>query len=127
MRESRVEAIVFIGAEAAVQPSAWLKSQLGRTGLQAADRRALLLGRAPMGSADEGAIVCVCHQVGSAVIERAIRAGCDTSAAVGRACAAGTNCGSCVPDINRLLAAHAASLKQPAPVPATESDQLAYP
>ena len=127
MRESRVEAIVFIGAEAAVQPSAWLKSQLGRAGLQAADRRALLLGRAPMGSADDGEIVCVCHQVGSAVIERVIRAGCDNSAAVGRACAAGTNCGSCVPEINRLLAANAASLKLLAPEPATEIDQPAYP
>jgi nitrite reductase (NADH) large subunit len=47
--------------------------------------------------------ICSCHAVGDAQIRRAIHAGARTVAAVGAACAAGTGCGSCRPEIARLL------------------------
>ena len=108
LRDGVVETIAFVGADCALQPSSWLKGLLGKP-LAPADRRAALAGRAPEGAADEGAIVCVCHQIAAGRIDRAIRSGCTTTEAVGRDCAAGTNCGSCLPEINRMIAALAPS------------------
>ncbi|MGQ0457903.1 MAG: nitrate reductase [Hyphomicrobium sp.] len=110
LHDGRIAAIVFLEAGMGPQPTPWLKGLLKHENLSASERRALLAGRAPDGAADDGAIVCVCHQVGVARIDRAIADGCDTSDDVGRACAAGTNCGSCLPEINRMLAARARRL-----------------
>ena len=66
-----------------------------------AARRALITGR---GAAAGGPTVCACHGVGRGAITAAIAGGCATSEAVGAATRAGTNCGSCVPEIRRLLA-----------------------
>ena len=70
--------------------------------LEAIDRRALLSGRAATASA--GPVVCACHGVGLDVINAAIAAGAGSVEAVGAACKAGTNCGSCIPEIRKLLA-----------------------
>jgi len=64
-------------------------------------RRALLSGRAETASA--GPTVCACHGVGLDVITGAIAAGAASVEAVGAACKAGTNCGSCIPEIRKLL------------------------
>jgi assimilatory nitrate reductase catalytic subunit len=67
----------------------------------APERRALLSGRAA--SAATGPVVCACHGVGLDVITAAIGQGADSVEAVGAACKAGTNCGSCIPEIRKLL------------------------
>ena len=72
--------------------------------LSPATRRALLAGREPGGALPEPP-VCVCLGVGAAAIAAAIAAGCDTVEAVGAATRAGTNCGSCRPEIRSALAA----------------------
>ncbi|GMA73880.1 hypothetical protein GCM10025880_02970 [Methylorubrum aminovorans] len=69
--------------------------------IEAFDRRALLSGRAA--SASAGPMVCACHGVGLDVITGAIAAGAGSVEAVGAACKAGTNCGSCIPEIRKLL------------------------
>ncbi|MGC5780705.1 molybdopterin-dependent oxidoreductase [Methylobacterium sp. NFXW15] len=73
---------------------------------EAAERRALLSGRAATEAA--GPVVCACHGVGLDVIAAAIREGAGTVEAVGAACKAGTNCGSCIPEIRKLLSVGAA-------------------
>ncbi|MFD0934405.1 bacterioferritin-associated ferredoxin, partial [Methylobacterium trifolii] len=50
-----------------------------------------------------GPVVCACHGVGVDVITGTIKAGAGTVEAVGAACKAGTNCGSCIPEIRKLL------------------------
>ncbi|GJD80149.1 nitrate reductase [Methylobacterium gregans] len=69
----------------------------------APERRALLSGRAA--SAAAGPVVCACHGVGLDVITAAIAGGAGSVEAVGAACKAGTNCGSCIPEIRKLLPA----------------------
>ncbi|WP_336486825.1 molybdopterin-dependent oxidoreductase [Methylobacterium nigriterrae] len=64
-------------------------------------RRALLSGRAAAAAA--GPTICACHGVGLDAIAGAIAAGAGTVEAVGAACKAGTNCGSCIPEIRKLL------------------------
>lgn len=53
---------------------------------------------------EEGPIVCVCFQVGARRIEAAA-AGNGSVETIGRQLGAGTNCGSCIPEIRRLIAA----------------------
>ncbi|RUP13248.1 MAG: nitrate reductase, partial [Methylobacterium sp.] len=72
----------------------------------AAERRALLSGRAATASA--GPVVCACHGVGADVIATTIAGGAASVEAVGSACKAGTNCGSCIPEIRKMLAGQTA-------------------
>lgn len=103
LRDGRVESIVFLAPDVSLAPSAWLTSMVARDQLSAAERRGHLAGGLA-DCPDAGAIVCVCHQVGSKTIAGAIAGGCMSAAAVGNACSAGTNCGSCLPEINRMIA-----------------------
>jgi assimilatory nitrate reductase catalytic subunit len=68
-------------------------------------RRVLLSGRSADGFVSAGPIICACFSVGVATIRAAIQAGAATSVeAIGEALRAGTNCGSCVPELKRLIA-----------------------
>jgi assimilatory nitrate reductase catalytic subunit len=101
----RIGGIVVVARGAVVPPGAWLKSMLTRPDLTADERRALLAGGMPDAASSEGPIVCVCHQIGMSRVAAAIEQGCGSSETIGKACLAGTNCGSCLPEINRMLRA----------------------
>lgn len=77
-------------------------------------RRDVLSGRRRDGADNGGAIVCACFAVGRNTICASIRAGARSAAALGAQLRAGTNCGSCVPELNRLIAA-------------TEAESVAHP
>ena len=54
---------------------------------------------------DQGPLVCACFGVGLAAIHSAIRpGGASTPEQIGKALRAGTNCGSCLPELRRILA-----------------------
>jgi assimilatory nitrate reductase catalytic subunit len=65
-------------------------------------RIAALSGRAS-DAADCGPLVCACFAVGRNAIREAAGAGAADVAAIGEALRAGTNCGSCIPEIKRIL------------------------
>ena len=68
----------------------------------------LLAGRPASGYVDPGTLVCSCMSVGkNTIIETITQQGCISAAAVGKQCRAGTNCGSCVGQINELIAEYA--------------------
>jgi assimilatory nitrate reductase catalytic subunit len=48
--------------------------------------------------------VCACFGVGRGAIDAAIAGGCHDLFSIGRRLKAGTNCGSCVPELRRLIA-----------------------
>jgi assimilatory nitrate reductase catalytic subunit len=64
-----------------------------------------MTGRIGTGQPDPGRALCACMNVGVNTVQRAIDAGATTTDAVGIATCAGTNCGSCKPEIQALLAA----------------------
>lgn len=66
--------------------------------------RALLLGM-PLGARlDKGsAQICTCNQVDEDSITKAISEGCQTVECVGKQTRAGTTCGSCIPEIRKLI------------------------
>ena len=51
-----------------------------------------------------GKLVCSCHNVGAGNLQQAIGAGADNLAALCAGTGAGTGCGSCRPEVQRLLA-----------------------
>jgi assimilatory nitrate reductase catalytic subunit len=83
----------------------------------------LLTGRSAEGFVSAGPIVCACFSVGMATIRAAIQAGAASAEAIGEALRAGTNCGSCLPELKRLLAGAdlAADSAATAPQPADAS------
>jgi assimilatory nitrate reductase catalytic subunit len=83
--------------------------QLSREHASAADRFALVAGRRDAAADDEGALVCACFGVGARRIETLARQGLRSAADIGSACKAGSNCGSCLPEIRRILDAVARS------------------
>jgi assimilatory nitrate reductase catalytic subunit len=70
-----------------------------------AEATGVLLGRTPADVPDPGPLVCSCFSVGLHTIARAVEAqGLMSVEAIGAALQAGTNCGSCKPELAGLLA-----------------------
>ncbi|KJZ20920.1 nitrate reductase [Loktanella sp. S4079] len=65
---------------------------------------AALAGRTAADMPDPGATVCACFNVGVNTLRDAIGQGATSVAALGEATCAGTNCGSCKPELAALLA-----------------------
>lgn len=105
LQAGRLEGIIIISSTPKLPSPDWLKSQFERDVIPANERRGLLAARSVEGGPDEGPIVCVCFQVGTRAIEAAAAEGCCTVEAIGKALGAGTNCGSCVPELRRLIIA----------------------
>jgi assimilatory nitrate reductase catalytic subunit len=103
VRDDRLEAVLFVGPSPRLPGNDWLKSQFARETIPEGERGALLAGRPSEGGVDQGPIVCVCFQVGELRIASCIRAGARTLDAVGAELGAGTNCGSCRPEIQRMI------------------------
>jgi assimilatory nitrate reductase catalytic subunit len=83
----------------------WLTGLFAKPSLDDTDRRSLLAGRPLQATADAGPTVCSCFRVGRNAIQSAVECHRLTTAAqVGEHLGAGTNCGSCLPEIRQLLA-----------------------
>ena len=65
---------------------------------------AALAGRSPSDRPDAGATVCACFNVGRNALLAAVANGAHSVAALGEATCAGTNCGSCKPELTALVA-----------------------
>ena len=64
----------------------------------------LLTGQPPKGEADQGRVVCACFSVGEKTILNAIKnKKLKTVDQIGASLQAGTNCGSCIPELKTLL------------------------
>lgn len=103
IEDGRLHAVVFIGPDHGLPKRDWLVSLFALERIDLAARRALLAGRPAAGALPEPPI-CVCFGVGAGTIRAAMAGGCETVEAIGAATKAGTNCGSCRPEIRGLLA-----------------------
>ena len=101
--EGRLSALAFFGAEVVLPPRAWLMSLLNQP-LDKLSRRALLSGKPADPNADVGNIICACFGVGQKTIERAVcQQNLKNVAEIGKCLKAGTNCGSCQPELQKIL------------------------
>ncbi|WP_430245395.1 molybdopterin-dependent oxidoreductase [Neorhizobium sp. DAR64861/K0K2] len=96
-------AALFVSPEPVSVSRQWAVEQLKERHLDSRTRSMLIAGRPAAGRPDKGAIVCSCFSVGINEISAAAHRGCRSVEAVGLALNAGTNCGSCRPEIRRIL------------------------
>jgi assimilatory nitrate reductase catalytic subunit len=103
--DNRLQTVLFVATTKALPPRTWLASLFAEESLSDAARFAILAGRSARKGADTGPIVCSCFSVGRSTLLRAIRSqALVTAEQIGKALNAGTNCGSCVPELRALIA-----------------------
>jgi assimilatory nitrate reductase catalytic subunit len=107
LRDGRLEQVLFLTQSGRLPVRDWLASLMAEEILSSDDRMMLLAGRPAAPRPETGPIICACLKVGARLIEAAIEGGADDADAVGAVTGAGTNCGSCRPEIARLIADHA--------------------
>ena len=103
----RLESCIFIAPSFHLPPRTWLASLFEKEQLTAQERTSLLAGRPAESKDDAGKIVCACFGVGVNTLRRAIVEQHLLSVeAIGNTLKAGTNCGSCIPELKGLIAQH---------------------
>ncbi|HEB63615.1 MAG TPA: nitrate reductase [Gammaproteobacteria bacterium] len=106
MVNDRVESCLFIAPSHDLPSRSWLAGLFSQKSLDCNERKGLLLGKPPVGQKDVGRIVCACFSVGINTINDAIREqNLKSVEEIGLVLKAGTNCGSCVPELKALIAA----------------------
>ncbi len=98
----QLAAVLFVGDHHDEEAFGWMVEHFAAATLDRDTRRRLLAGRAASG-VNLGPVVCSCFGIKRATILEAIRGGTDTVDAVGAQLKAGTNCGSCRPEIKGLI------------------------
>ncbi len=107
-RAGRLDSCLFVGPAAATPQWDAVKALFESEDLTGMQRRMLLSGRAADGLAEIGPVICACFGVGLNVIREAIASKSATNVeAIGKALRAGTNCGSCLPELKRIVHEHA--------------------
>jgi len=103
-RAGRLDACIFVGPAQA--PPQWdvVRGLFESGAIEERDRRIILSGASSNGAAETGPIVCACFGVGLPAIREAIAKGEAASVAdIGKKLRAGTNCGSCIPELRTIL------------------------
>jgi assimilatory nitrate reductase catalytic subunit len=103
LREGRLEACIFVGPAKA--PPQWdaVRTLFAAATLGELERRILLSGQSADGMVETGPVICACFGVGLSAIREAIAAGATSVADIGRVLRAGTNCGSCMPELRGII------------------------
>ena len=105
LEAGRLQACLFIAPTQELPLRSWLAGLFATQELEAVERTCLLAGRPGQGQRDNGRIVCACFGVGVNALTAAIREqSLHTPEAIGAMLKAGTNCGSCVPELRQLIA-----------------------
>jgi assimilatory nitrate reductase catalytic subunit len=106
--DGRLKSVLFVGPAGTAPQWDTAKTLFEAPELGAMQRRILLSGRPVDGLADSGPVICACFGVGLNVIREAIESDSAISVeAIGKAVRAGTNCGSCLPELKRIVHEHA--------------------
>jgi assimilatory nitrate reductase catalytic subunit len=102
--EGRIETCLFIGPARDAGDWGVVRNLFAADTLSDDQRRMLLSGKSVDGLASAGPIVCACFGVGRNAILAAIAAGARNATDIGVRLKAGTNCGSCIPELKRMVA-----------------------
>ncbi len=104
-RDGRLQTCLFIAPAEAVLPWDAVKALFESEDLDEQQRRLLLSGKSAEGLAAAGPLICACFGVPLNAIRTAVMSGeaCDV-VDIGKALRAGTNCGSCLPELRKIVA-----------------------
>ncbi len=102
--DNQIQLVVMLASDHDLPSRAWLSQLFAEQALSDEMRHALLAGKPGVGLPDIGPIVCACFGVGENILKEAISCEKATSVAqLGEQLKAGTNCGSCIPELKKLL------------------------
>jgi assimilatory nitrate reductase catalytic subunit len=101
--EDRIATCLFVGPARDAGDWDVVKNLFAADALNDDQRRTLLSGKSMDGLASTGPIVCACFGVGRTTICDAIACGARSANEIGAQLKAGTNCGSCIPELKRLI------------------------
>jgi assimilatory nitrate reductase catalytic subunit len=108
IRQNRLLACLYLSSSNTSANAAWLGKLFKQTELSPNDRKSLLAGKPSGLNQDDGKTICACFSVGEKTLLNAIQQqGLDTVEALGEKLKAGTNCGSCIPELKGLIANNA--------------------
>ncbi len=102
LRDTRLHAALYIAREPVSVSRDYVASLLGSE-IATDQRLAVLAGRPADGRAALGPVICICRQVGARCIADALCAGHTSLSAIAAATGAGSQCGACRPDVQRLI------------------------
>jgi assimilatory nitrate reductase catalytic subunit len=102
--DERIQGCLYMAPTPELPERAWLAGLFSVGKLDAGARASLLAGRG-LDGADPGPVVCSCFGVGSNAIAACARqlGRAATPVEIGKRLKCGTNCGSCVPEIQALI------------------------
>ena len=105
VNEGRLQSVLILGPDHDLPSRSWLSQLFLEPELDDDTRQGLLSARPGAGVPDVGPIVCACFGVGENTIVSAIKEEqADTPDKLGACLKAGTNCGSCIPELKKLIA-----------------------
>ncbi|CUW37218.1 nitrate reductase, large subunit [Magnetospirillum sp. XM-1] len=103
--DGRLDAVLFVFPWATDFSPDWVAAAFGRAAILGDERATLVAGAPPGGDRGRDKTVCACFNVGLAAIRAAIgNHRLSSVAEVGAMLKAGTNCGSCIPELRAILA-----------------------
>jgi assimilatory nitrate reductase catalytic subunit len=104
LHDGRLQLCMFVNRSFELPPRSWLAGLFALDELPDRARMSLLAGKPASVEDDQGRIVCSCFGVGINTLKRAIeKQNLSTAEQIGAALKAGTNCGSCIPELKSLL------------------------
>ncbi|MBK6656887.1 MAG: molybdopterin-dependent oxidoreductase [Proteobacteria bacterium] len=109
LRDGRLHAALYVARTPVAVAREWLVAQLGCV-IQPAQRMALVAGRDASSAATAGAPLCACRAVAASRIREAVQAGHHSLSAIAHATGAGSQCGGCRIEVQRLIDAERRSL-----------------
>lgn len=105
--DNRLESLVFLAPSHELPARSWLSQLFAEQTLSDEMRMSLLAGKPGAGLPDIGSMVCACFGVGENTIKEALTKGtAKTVEEIGVLLKAGTNCGSCIPELKNLVSGH---------------------
>ena len=104
IENGRLESCIFIGPDFLLPERDWLLKLFKDDNLNETDRKSVLTGKPDNGIKDTGKTVCACFNVGINTLVDTIKSEkLTTPEQVGELLRAGTNCGSCLPEIKEII------------------------
>lgn len=103
LMEHKLQAVFYFSPNPTLPDTQWLITMLeaGKV-ITEIDRIALLAGQ-PSNSVDKGKIICSCFNIGEKQVNEAIVNGAKSVIELGKVLKCGTNCGSCISELNGLI------------------------
>lgn len=101
VQDGQLSWVLLVGCDEHLPDLDWLDSCFGQA--LSPETRTRLLSASSGDPRATGPVICSCYQVKAGQIEHAIQQGVGDAKTLGQQLKCGTNCGSCVPELNALL------------------------